>query len=109
MHRLYLCLCGWSRESARSRQESVIDNAHSSERLCNDAGDDTLEEESVSVVKDVEARREEEVEVKKPTHAVFTVAVHEIGYGDEVVEVERPSEPRTTWGRPSFRHSHTKS
>jgi hypothetical protein len=84
-------------------------NAHSSERLCNDAGENTLEEESVSVVKNVETRREEEVEVKKPTRAVFTVAVHEIGYGGEVVEVERASEPRTTWSRPSFRHSHTKS
>lgn len=41
----------------------AIDDAHSSECLCNDAGDDTLEEESVFVVKDVEARREEEIEV----------------------------------------------
>lgn len=43
--------------------EGAIDNAHSGECLRNNAGDDTLEEESVSVVKDVEASREEEVKV----------------------------------------------
>jgi hypothetical protein len=41
----------------------MIDNAHSSDCLCNDAGDNALEEESIFVVKDVQAPREEEVEV----------------------------------------------
>lgn len=63
MHRLYLCLCGWAYESAWSQEADMIDNAHSSDCLCNDAGDNALEEESIFVVKDVQAPREEEVEV----------------------------------------------
>ena len=62
-HLLCSCLYGWSCESARDQKEDTIDNVHSFGRLCNDAGDNTLEEESVFVIKDVEARWEEEVEV----------------------------------------------
>ena len=66
----------------------MIGDTHSGERLCNDAGDNALEEESVSVVEDVKARREEEVEVQKPASAVFAVAVHKLRNGGKVVEVK---------------------
>jgi len=45
------------------KPEGTVDNAHSSECLSNDAGDNALEEESVSVIKDVETPRKEEVKV----------------------------------------------
>jgi len=78
------------------KPEGTIDNAHSSERFRNDASDYALEEESISAVKDVEARRKEEVEVEEPASAVFPIAVHEIRNCSKIVEVKRPREPRTT-------------
>lgn len=53
MHLLYLCLCGWTGESAKSQKEGMIDDAHAFDRLCDDASDNTLEEESISIIKDV--------------------------------------------------------
>ena len=50
------------RESAKA-EGSSIENAHSSECLCNNASYNALEEEGVPIVKDVEACREEEVKV----------------------------------------------
>ena len=41
----------------------MIDNAHALKRLCDDASDNTLEEEGIFIIKDVQARRKEEVEV----------------------------------------------
>jgi len=53
MHLLYSCLCGWTRESAQSQKEGMIDNAHALKRLCDDASDNALEEESISIIEDV--------------------------------------------------------
>ena len=86
-------------------QKSAMENVHSSKCLCNDASDNVLEENSVLVIEEVGASREEEVQVQKPASAIFAVAVHEVRNCGKVVEVEGPCEPRTTWSRHSFRFS----
>ena len=65
--------------------------------LCNDTGDNALEEEGIFVIKDAWTVGEEEVEVQQPARDKF-------GGCGKIVEEKGACEPRTTWsGRRSLR------